>query len=92
MVELINDETGEPIPHYFGEEGVPNFYANSAEDVEKIREIVALVDGRSLSNLSSINLIIGEEISGYNSRALTAEQTAEKIQSRVQLYLDEQRK
>lgn len=92
MVELINDETGEPIPHYFGEEGVPNFYANSAEDVEKIREIVALVDGKSLSNLSSINLIIGEEISGYNSRALTAEQTAEKIQSRVQLYLDEQRR
>ena len=32
MTELINDE-GELVPHYFGENGVPDFYANSAEDV-----------------------------------------------------------
>ena len=33
--------------------------------------------------------IIGEEISGYKTGALSAEKTAEKIQNRVQLYLDE---
>lgn len=91
MTELIDDETGERIPHYFGEDGVPNFYASSAEDVEQVRRIIALVDGRSLSWESSIYQIIGEEVSGYNTGALTAEQTAEKIQNRLQLYLDEQR-
>ena len=82
-------DTGEPFPFYFGEEGIPDFYANSAEDVERIREIVALADGKRLSNLSFVSQIIGEEISGYNAGVLTAEQTAEKIQNRVQLYLNE---
>ena len=82
-------DTGEPVPFYFGEEGIPDFYANSAEDVERIREIVALADGKRLSNLSFVSQIIGEEISGYNAGVLTAEQTAEKIQNRVQLYLNE---
>jgi len=85
------DDTGEPVPFYFGEEGVPDFYANSAEDLERIREIVALADGRALSNLSFVSQIIGEEISGYKTGDLSAEQTAEKIQNRVQLYLDEQK-
>lgn len=84
-------DTGEPVPSYFGEEGIPNFYANSAEDVEKIREIVTLADGRGLSNQSFVCRIIGEEISGYKTGVLTAEQTAEKIQNRVQLYLNEQK-
>lgn len=83
-------DTGDPIPFYFGEDSVPDFYANSAEDVERIREIVALADGRSLSNLSVVSQIIGEEISGYKAGVLSAEQTAEKIQNRVQLYLNEQ--
>ncbi|MDE5891567.1 MAG: hypothetical protein K2H45_01455, partial [Acetatifactor sp.] len=82
-------DTGEPVPSYFGEGGVPNFYANSAEDVEKIREIVTLVDGRALSNWSFVCQIIGEEISGYKTGVLSAEQTADKIQNRVQLYLNE---
>lgn len=90
-VQRFNDDTGEPVPLYVGEESVPDFYANSAEDVERIREIVALVDGRSLSNLSFVSQIIGEEISGYKTGVLSAEQTAEKIQNRVQLYLDEQK-
>ncbi|MBD5478977.1 MAG: extracellular solute-binding protein [Lachnospiraceae bacterium] len=84
-------ETGEPVPFYFGEGSVPNFYANSEEDVERIREIVALADGRGLSNQSFVFQIIGEEISGYQTGGLSAEQTAEKIQNRVQLYLDEQK-
>ena len=53
MTELTNDE-GELVPHYFGENGVPDFYANSAEDVERIREIVALVDRKTLSDLSYV--------------------------------------
>lgn len=84
-------DTGEPVPSYFGEGGVPNFYANSVEDVEKIRELVTLADGRGLSNQSFVCRIIGEEISGYKTGVLTAEQTADKIQNRVQLYLDEQK-
>ena len=61
MTELINDK-GELVPHYFGENGVPDFYANSAEDVKRIREIVALVDRKTLSDLSYVCQIIGEEI------------------------------
>lgn len=50
-----------------------------------------MADGRSLSGLSFVSQIIGEEISGYKTGGLSAEQTAEKIQNRVQLYLDEQK-
>lgn len=73
------------------EGGTPNFYVNTAEDVEKLRELIALADRRSFSGQSVIIKIIEEEISGYNAGTFTAEQTAEKIQSRVQLYLDEQK-
>ncbi len=90
-VQQYYEDTGKPFPLYFGEEGVPDFYANSAEDVERIREIVALADGRVLSNLSFVSRIIGEEISGYKTGGLSAEQTAKKIQNRVQIYLDEQK-
>lgn len=41
--------------------------------------------------MSFVCQIIGEEISGYKTGVLTAEQTADKIQNRVQLYLDEQK-
>lgn len=82
-------DTGEPIPFYFGEGSVPDFYANSAEDVERIREIAALADGRSLPGRSFVFQIIDEEVEGYKTGGLAAEQTAEKIQNRVQLYLNE---
>ncbi|MDE5747763.1 MAG: extracellular solute-binding protein [Acetatifactor sp.] len=85
------EDTGKPIPFYFGEGDVPDFYANSAKDVERIREIVALADRKSLPNQSFVFQIIGEEISGYKTGVLTAEQTADKIQNRVQLYLNEQK-
>ena len=91
MVQQYYSDTGNPVPFYFGEEGIPNFYANSEEDVEKIKEIVALADGKSLSILSFISQIISEEVGGYKTGVLSAEQTAEKIQNRVQLYLDEQK-
>ncbi|MDE5589166.1 MAG: extracellular solute-binding protein [Acetatifactor sp.] len=91
MVQQYYDDTGEPVPIYWGDEGVPNFYANSEEDVKRIKEIVALTDGKSVSIRSFVSQIIGEEISGYKSGVLSAEQTAEKIQNRVQLYLDEQK-
>ncbi|MDE7222529.1 MAG: extracellular solute-binding protein [Acetatifactor sp.] len=90
-VQQYYEDTGEPVPLYFGEGSIPDFYANSAEDAERIREIVALADGRSLSNLSFVSQIIGEEISGYKAGVMSAEQTAEKIENRVQVYLDEQK-
>ena len=89
MVQRYTD-AGEPLPLIYGEGGIPNFYANTAEDVEKLRELIALADRRSFSSQSVISQIIEEEISGYNTGVLTAEHTAEKIQNRVQLYLDEQ--
>ena len=91
-VQKYYDDTGEPVPFYFGEGSIPNFYANSEADVEKIREIVALADGKGIPILSFVSQIIGEEISGYKEGVLSAEQTAEKIQNRVQLYLDEQKR
>ena len=51
-----------------------------------------MADRRELPGGSVIDQIIGEEISGYKAGVLTAEQTAEKIQNRVQLYLDEHKK
>lgn len=90
-VQQYYEDTGEPLPLYFGEGSIPDFYANSEEDVERIREIVALADGKSMPVLSFVSQIIGEEISGYKEGVLSAEQTAAKIQNRVQLYLDEQK-
>ena len=85
MVQQYYPDTGNPIPLLQGEGEIPDFYANTAEDVEKLRELIALPDQ------SVICQIIGEEIGGYNAGVLTAEQTAQKIQNRVQLYLDEQK-
>lgn len=82
---------GKPVPLLQGEGGRPDFYANTAEDVEKLRELIALADRRYFSDRLVICQIIEEEISGYNSGVLTAEQTAEKIQNRVQVYLNEQK-
>ena len=90
-VQQYYEDTGEPLPPYFGEGSIPDFYANSEEDVERIREIVALADGKSMPVFSFVSQIIGEEISGYKEGVLSAEQTAAKIQNRVQLYLDEQK-
>ena len=90
MVQRYTD-AGEPLPLIYGEGGIPNFYANTAEDVEKLREVIALADRRSFSGQSAIIKIIEEELSGYNAGVLTAEQTADKIQNRVQLYLNEQK-
>lgn len=90
MVQQYFDN-GQPVPLQQGEGERPDFYANTAEDVEKLREVIALADRRSFGEQSVICQIIGEEISGYNAGVLTAEQTAAKIQNRVQLYLDEQK-
>ncbi len=49
--------------------------------MEKIKEIVAPADGRSLSILSFTSQIISEEVGGYKTGVLSAEQTAEKIQN-----------
>jgi len=92
MVQKYYQDTGEPYPLLQGEEGErPDFYANTAEDVRKLREVIALADRRYYGGRSVIGQIIEEEVGGYNSGAMTAEQTAEKIQNRVQLYLDEQK-
>ena len=82
---------GEPIPQNINwdSEG-PAIYAATEEDVARVRELIGLAD-RKFSDSSIISQIIDEEVSGYNSGVLTAEQTAQKIQNRIQLYLDEQK-
>ncbi len=90
MVQQYTD-AGDPVALLWGESGIPNFYANTAEDVEKLYEVIALADRRSVTPRLAIIRIIEEEISGYNAGVLTAEQTAEKIQNRVQMYLNEQK-
>ena len=91
MVQQYHPDTGNPIPLLQGEGEIPDFYANTEENVEKLRELVALADRRFLPDQSVICQIIGEEIGWYNAGVLTAEQAAQKIQNRVQLYLDEQK-
>lgn len=89
MVQEYRD--GEPIPKNVNSDAEgPAIYAATEEEVARVRELIGLVDRRSGDN-SVISQIIDEEVSGYNSGVLTAEQTAEKIQNRVQLYLDEQK-
>lgn len=90
MVQQYTD-AGDPVALLWGESGIPNFYANTAEDVEKLREVIALADRRSVTPRLAIIRIIEEEIGGYNAGVLTAEQTAEKIENRVRLYLNEQK-
>lgn len=91
-VQQYDPNSGKPIPLLQGEGEIPDFYANTPEDVGMIREIITLADRRYFPDQSAISQIITEEISGYNAGVLTAEQTAQKIQNRVQLYLDEQKK
>ena len=74
-----------------GEGDRPSFYANTQEDVDDLRKVIALADRRAFDITSVIIGIVEEEVSGYYAGAATAEQTAKKIQNRVQLYLDEQK-
>ena len=88
MVQEYRD--GEPIPKNINSDAEgPAIYAATEEEIEQVRELIGLADRRMESN-AVISRIIDEEVNGYNSGSLTAEQTAQKIQNRVQLYLDEQ--
>lgn len=75
----------------WGEGDTPSFYINTQEDVDDLRKVIVLADRRAFSVTSVIIGIVEEEVSGYYAGTATAEQTAQKIQNRVQLYLDEQR-
>lgn len=82
---------GSPIPKgSFDNPDVPYVYAATQEEVAAVRELVALADRKNAYN-EMISKIVNEEVGLYNSGAQTVEQTAEKVQSRVQLYLDEQK-
>lgn len=89
MVQEYRD--GEPMPKNINSDAEgPAIYAATEEEIERVRELIGLADRRMESN-AVISQIIDEEVKGYNSGSQTAEQTAEKIQNRVQLYLDEQK-
>lgn len=80
---------GEPIPKNINSDGDgPAIYAATEEEVARVRELIGLAD-RKFTESSVISQIIDEEVGGYNAGVLTVQQTADKIQNRVQLYLDE---
>ncbi len=89
MVQEYNGE-GEPLPKAsFDDLEVPLVYAASGETVEAVRELIALADRRCAAD-EAVRRIIDEEVSAYQGGGQTAARAAEKIQNRVQLYLDEQ--
>ncbi len=91
MVQQYFPDTGDPVPLLAKGDNYPDFYANTKEDVEMLREAVASADRRAVPMQSAILQIIEEEVSGYNAGTLTTEQTAANIQNRMQLYLEEQK-
>ena len=90
MVQEYRD--GEPVPKNINSDAEgPGIYAATKEEIERVRELIGLADRRMESN-AVISQIIDQEVNGYNSGSLAAEETAQKVQNRVQLYLDEQKK
>ena len=58
-------------------------------DIDRVNDIIASADG-IMSYNSSVSDIISEEAETFFSKSKTAEETAQLIQSRVKLYLEEQ--
>lgn len=55
MIQQYYEDTGEPIPLYQRDDFVtPDFYANTKEQVERIRAIVAMADKRGLPGGSGL--------------------------------------
>ncbi len=58
-------------------------------DIDRMNDVIASADG-IMSYNSSVSDIISEEAETFFSKSKTAEEAAKLIQSRVQLYLEEQ--
>lgn len=74
----------------YGEDGYPdiNIYKAKDTDIYEIKQLIESVSGRYIYN-STIRKIMDEEAEAYFENQKTAEQVADYIQNRVQLYLNE---
>ena len=92
--EPVRDEKGEPIEEPRVSWNDPGFsgdiYAATAQQVQAVR--AAILSGRVVFGRDeTVSAIIGEEAQAYFDGQKTAQETAEVIQSRVQLYISENR-
>ncbi|MEA4894367.1 MAG: extracellular solute-binding protein, partial [Oscillospiraceae bacterium] len=93
--EYTTDENGNKIPvsnggMSMGDGLVVNFYAITQEEADQIKELINSVDHTAVYD-QSLTDIITEESAYFFSGEKTVDQVAEIIQSRMTIYINEQR-
>lgn len=92
--EIMKDENGNPIEESQGGWGwgdqMYDFYAATQEDYDQFMALYNAVDS-IISYDEKINNIVKEEAGSYFAGDKSVEETAKLIQSRVNLYVNEQR-
>lgn len=92
---VIYDEAGEPVEKikytwgYYGN-WTAEIYAATEEEINELRQMIANVHLEGGRSQTIIN-IVTEEAGAYFSGQKTAEEVAEIIQSRVEIYVNENR-
>ncbi|MCQ2558943.1 MAG: extracellular solute-binding protein, partial [Oscillospiraceae bacterium] len=92
---FLLDEDGNRIEESRGGMGFEDgttveFYAITQEQADQIRELIASTT-HTVRYDDSINSIVNEVVEAYYSNQKSAEETAKLVQSRVSLYVNEQR-
>lgn len=90
--DIVDDQEGGqyelPKGTYSDEDTYVEVFAASQEEVDKVWALIETVNGTFDYNIDILN-IINEEAEAYFSGMKTVSETAETIQNRVQLYLQE---
>lgn len=68
---------------------VYTYHIPSREEVDLVLRLIETAKPVSLSESSEVIQIINEEAEGYYQGQKTAEESAEIIQSRIQIYINE---
>ena len=95
--KILTDEDGNPLPAH-GESGLRfsldgkeyNYHACTDEEIGWVEELLAVAKPVKNSD-SRVMAIIEEEVQAFYTGQKTAEDVAQTIQSRVQVYVDENR-
>ena len=93
---IMDTETGEPLERpkstYYSKEEYVEIYAMKQSDADVLRAALAGIDFTPRSTIEqSIIAIVAEEAEGFLSGAKTVEETADIIQNRVLLLIQESR-
>lgn len=93
--EYYTDENGEQQPIHYGsvlnEDGTEvRFYALTEEEVQEIRDIVDTIQFTADFDYNIVNVVIEEARSYFNGEK-TVDEAAALIQSRMNIYINEQR-